>query len=76
MAIQIIYWTATIASLLGQVLINNKKKSAFYVWAISNLLWIAVNVIGTFNIANVVMYIVYTIMNVHGIYKWNKGEHK
>jgi len=73
MLIQVISWMATAASLLGQVLINNKRKSAFYVWIISNLLWIAVNILGTFNVANVAMYVVYTAMNLYGLYKWHNS---
>lgn len=72
--IEVLSWLATGGSLLGQLLINNKKKSAFPIWIISNLLWIAVNILGTFNLANVVMYIIYTLMNIHGLIVWNKSE--
>lgn len=72
--IDIISWCATGLSLFGQVLINNKKKAAFPVWIISNLLWIVVNIIGTFNTANVVMYIVYTVMNFAGLYNWIRTD--
>jgi nicotinamide riboside transporter PnuC len=72
--LNVISWAATGTSLLGQWLINNKKKSAFPIWITSNVLWILVNIIGTFNLANVVMYIIYTMMNIHGLYKWNKSS--
>lgn len=72
--VAIISWTATILSLLGQVLISNKKKSAFPIWIISNLLWIWVNIIGIFNLANVAMYLVYTLLNIIGIIKWKKSD--
>lgn len=74
MLITITSWTATALSLFGQILINNKKKAAFPVWITSNLLWIAVNIIGTFNLANVVMYVVYTIMNCVGLIQWKKAD--
>ena len=72
--IGIISWVATILSLAGQILINNKNKTAFPIWITSNILWIIINVMTTLNIANIVMYIVYTIMNVHGLIKWIKSE--
>ena len=74
MLVSIISWSATALSLFGQILINNKKKAAFPVWIISNILWIVVNIIGTFNTANVVMYIVYTIMNFVGLWNWVRSE--
>lgn len=74
MILQILSWCATGSSLIGQWLINNKKRSAFVVWIASNVLWIIVNIISTFNMANVVMYIVYTIMNIHGFISWKNKE--
>lgn len=74
MIVTITSWIATALSLFGQILINNKKKAAFPVWITSNLLWIMVNIIGTFNLANVVMYIIYTIMNCVGLIQWKKTD--
>ena len=72
--IDVISWIATGLSLFGQLLINKKKKSAFPVWIASNLLWIVVNFLGVFNMANVAMYLVYSVMNVHGLWEWNKSS--
>jgi len=70
----ILSWLATVLSLGGQVLINKKKKAAFPVWIASNLTWILVNFLTTFNLANVVMYAVYSLMNIHGLIEWTKKE--
>lgn len=72
--LDIISWLATGLSLLGQLLINKKKISAFPVWIISNLLWIVVNFLSVFNIANVAMYMIYCLMNIHGLYEWHKAS--
>lgn len=74
MIIEIISWLATASSLAGQFLINKKFKSAFIIWIISNVLWIIVNIIGNFNTANVIMYIVYTVFNIVGYTNWKKSE--
>ena len=74
MLLEIISWIATGGSLFGQILINKRNKLAFPVWITSNLLWIVVNIIGTFNLANVIMYVVYTIFNISGYINWRKAE--
>lgn len=74
--LDLISWIATISSLAGQVLINRRNKIAFPVWIISNLLWIAANFIGNFNIANVVMYAVYIVFNVSGYFQWEESERR
>jgi nicotinamide riboside transporter PnuC len=66
---------ATICSLAGNILVNCKKKSGFIVWTISNLLWIAVNFLGTPNIMQITMFVAYGCLNIIGFAQWSrKGE--
>ena len=47
-----------------------KKRMGWLMWILGNIAWIAVNIIGTFNLPMVIMYIVYFIINVAGFIKW------
>lgn len=62
-----------IFSIGGNILIMLKKRSGWLAWIIGNFLWIAVNIIGVFNLPMVLMYIVYFIINISGFLKW-KGD--
>ncbi|MBR4890304.1 MAG: nicotinamide mononucleotide transporter [Clostridia bacterium] len=57
-------------SLGGNILIMLKKRMGWLMWILGNIAWIAVNIIGTFNLPMVIMYIVYFIINVAGFIKW------
>ena len=63
-----------VLSLLGNLLINFRKKSGYVVWIIANILWVLVNIFGNCNIPQVIMYSVYTILNIHGIISWSKSN--
>ena len=62
-----------IFSIGGNILIMLKKRSGWLAWIVGNFLWIAVNIIGVFNLPMVLMYIVYFIINISGFLKW-KGD--
>lgn len=70
MALNIVSLVALAFSLGGNVLINYQKRMGFMVWIISNLLWIAVNLLGTPNWSQIAMFIVYIALNVQGMLKW------
>lgn len=57
-------------SLGGNILIMLKKRIGWFMWILGNIAWIAVNIIGTFNLPMVIMYVVYFIINVAGYIKW------
>ena len=63
---------ALIVSLMGNIMINYKKRNGFIVWIISNILWIAVNFCQTPNYQQVIMYVVYAIINIEGYIRWKK----
>ena len=62
----------TILSLGGNIFIAKKNRIGFVLWFIGNVVWIAVNIIGTVNIPMVLMYVVYMIINIVGFIKWGK----
>lgn len=66
--------TALILSLAGNLLINYKKRIGFIVWLLSNILWIAVNLLGKPNVSQIIMFVVYIGFNVHGFLNWRKRQ--
>lgn len=57
-------------SLGGNILIMLKKRIGWLMWIFGNIAWIAVNIVGPFNLPMVIMYMVYFIINVAGYIKW------
>lgn len=57
-------------SLGGNILIILKKRMGWLAWIFGNIAWIAVNVVGPFNLPMVIMYTVYFIINLVGFIKW------
>ena len=67
---------ALILSLIGNILVNYKKKLGFIIWISSNVFWIIVNFMGEMNYPQVVMYLIYAGLNVQGYINWRKSEKK
>ena len=70
--IDIISAIATICSLYGNYLVIKKNKFGFVIWLISNILWILINFIGVLNISQVIMFVIYGILNTYGWIKWKQ----
>lgn len=70
--IDIISAIATICSLYGNYLVIKKSKFGFVIWLISNILWILINFIGVLNISQVIMFMIYGILNIYGWIKWKQ----
>ncbi len=67
----IISTIALLLSLLGNILINFKKKIGYIIWIASNIAWIAVNLISTQpNYPQIIMYLVYIVLNLQGYIHW------
>lgn len=47
-----------------------EKRIGWLMWIFGNIAWIAVNIVGPFNLPMVIMYVVYFIINVAGYIKW------
>ena len=63
---------ATICSLYGNYLVIKKNKFGFVIWLISNILWVLINFIGVLNISQVIMFVIYGVLNVYGWIKWKQ----
>ena len=70
--IDIVSAIATICSLYGNYLVIKKNKFGFVIWLISNILWILINFIGVLNISQVIMFVIYGILNIYGWIKWKQ----
>ena len=75
-SIGIMSFVALVLSLAGNALINFRKRIGFFVWILSNVAWIAVNMMGNPNWSQIAMFVVYVVFNVHGWMKWGKIEEK
>ena len=75
-SVGIVSFVALALSLSGSALINFRKRIGFFVWILSNVAWIAVNMMGTPNWSQIAMFVVYVVFNVHGWMKWGKIEGK
>ena len=75
-SIDIMSFVALVLSLSGNALINFRKRVGFFVWILSNVAWIVVNMMGTPNWSQIVMFVVYVALNVHGWVSWGKIEGK
>lgn len=68
---------ALLLSLAGNLLVNLKHKSGFVIWSLSNIAWIAVNITGVQkNMPQIVMFLVYIVLNVHGYLMWRTNSSK
>ena len=65
---------ALILSLVGNILVNYKKKLGFIIWISSNVFWIIINFLGEVNYPQVIMYLIYGILNVQGYVNWSKKK--
>ena len=68
--------SALILSLLGNILINAHKISAYPIWIISNVLWIIINLQSNPNISQMIMFGVYIFTNTLGWIQWYKYNKK
>ena len=65
---------ALILSLVGNILVNYKRKLGFIIWISSNVFWIVVNFMGEMNYPQVIMYLIYAVLNVQGYVNWSKKK--
>ena len=63
---------ALVFSLAGNTLINFKVRFGFVVWIVSNVLWIAVNLMGVPNWSQIAMFVAYMMLNLHGLLSWGR----
>ena len=69
----IMSWIATACSIGGNVGVIYKKLWGMYVWTIGSAIWIIYAIINS-DYAQLFMFIVYTILNLWGIFHWSKKK--
>jgi nicotinamide riboside transporter PnuC len=67
---------ALVLAVTGNLLVNFKKRFGFIIWILSNIAWIVVNIIGPTNISQIIMYVIYMGLNIHGFIYWKKDKSK
>jgi len=65
-------WSLMIAALVGVILNIKKKRSCFFVWAITNFSWMVVDFYEKIY-AQSALFATYFLLAIWGIYEW-KGE--
>jgi len=58
-------------AILGNYYVIKKDRFAFIIWTFGNFAWIWYNLIGPFNMGQLIMFIFYVIINVYGYIKWS-----
>lgn len=66
-------WIFVLISLIGNFFIIKKSIMGFWFWLIADLFFIFLNFY-LHETAQGVLYIIYTIFCLYGIYKWRKNE--
>lgn len=71
----VITTTAMLCSIVGNIYVNLKKTKGMYLWFFGSLLWLGFAMY--YHIwTQVLMYVVYTVCNIHGIWHWRKDHLK
>jgi len=66
-------WTACFFSCLGLFLNAKKKIISWWVWIVSNIIWIIYG-LKTFQYPLIVLQIVNIVINFYGLKEWNKNK--
>ena len=72
MIVQALSIIAMLAGLGGNLLMAKKNILVYPVWILSNILWIIVGFLTYVNVSQMLMYSVYTIMQIYGWREWKK----
>ena len=66
-----IYWTTSVAALIGVWLNIHRRVECFYIWSVTNTIWIYVDF--THGIyAQASLQAVYFALSIYGIWKWSE----
>jgi nicotinamide riboside transporter PnuC len=67
---QVLGWITAVIAVCGSLLINYKNFYGMFFYMVANVLWVYYGLVIQVNYPQVFMYIVFTIINLHGVYKW------
>ena len=72
MIVQALSIIAMLTGLGGNLLMAKKNILVYPVWILSNILWIIVGFLTYVNVSQMLMYSIYTIMQLYGWREWKK----
>ena len=67
----IMSWIATIYSIVGNIGVIYRKLWGMWVWTIGSSIWIIYSILRK-DYAQLVMFLIYTLLNLWGIVQWSK----
>jgi len=62
-------WLTAAISIIGTVLVIRKRLSGFYLWCVSNIVWVWID-INAEQYAQAVLFTVYLGLSVFGAWEW------
>lgn len=68
-------WLAFLISIIGAYINIIKNKWGFIIWIVGNSIWIYLDLVNHLP-AQALVFLIYSLLNVYGFYKWKKGERK
>ena len=63
-------------SVAGNLLLAKKSSLGFWCFLAGNLMWILYSILFSFNLPMVIQYLIFSVINVYGIYEYGKGSKK
>lgn len=63
-----------IFSIAGNLLLAKKNVLGFWSFLLGNVMWIAYSLIFNPNVSMIMQYIIFTVINIYGIYQYKKGD--
>lgn len=69
----VVYWTASVAALIGVVLNIRKNVACFWIWAVTNATWAVADFAHGLP-QQAALQSVYFALSIYGIMKWSKGK--
>jgi len=73
--ITIISYIAMLCSIIGNIFVNRKMVIGMYIWSIGSLLWMVFAIYNR-TWSQLIMFTIYTVLNIEGIIKWRKWKHE
>lgn len=74
-AVDIISFFSLILALTGNFFINVKKRAGYIIWVVGNAGWIVAILLNeTPNYYQIVMYVIFSVLNIHGFINWKRME--
>lgn len=74
MIVEIVSVLGMLSSVSGNLLLAKKSALGFWCFLAGNLMWILYSILFSFNLPMVIQYLIFSVINVYGIYEYRKGE--